>query len=271
MNPASPLPLDVRLMNWTAGLLLLGCAAALLWALGSWAARLPLFALTRVSVGGELARVDAARLRSQVAPALAGNFFTVDLQRVRRAFEQVPWVKSVQVQRIFPHALQVRVQEQQAAALWGEEGAEALVNPEGEVFHADVSAVEDEALVRLVGPKEQAGPMLAMLRQLVPALAPLDSRVQTLALSAHGSWHVQLDSGAALELGSGEAPLLLARVRRLAATLAQVAHGQQRSLAQLQYADLRYPNGYALRLKGVNTLGGDAPSAPRAAPKNHRG
>jgi len=111
MSEALRLPVDVRLMNWTTAVLLLGCAVAFMLVLGSWMSRLPLFALTKVTVDGELARVDTVALRTKVTPVLVGNFFTMDLQAVRRAFEQVPWVRSVQVQREFPHALRVRVRE----------------------------------------------------------------------------------------------------------------------------------------------------------------
>lgn len=274
MSEALRLPIDVRLMNWTAAVLLLGCAVALVLALGSWMARLPLFALTQVTIDGELARVDTARLRADVAPALKGNFFTMDLQAVRRAFEQVPWIRSVQVQRHFPHALHVRVHEQDAAALWGEAGSETLVNREGEVFEANPAAVEDERLARLVGPRDQSARMLAMLGALAAPLKPLQAPVESLALSAHGSWRVRLDNGAALELGTGEAPALRARLRRLTDTLGGVAERQGRRITQLEYADLRYANGYALRLQGVTTMSGDAPHpapARRPATNNHRG
>lgn len=274
MSEALRLPVDVRLMNWTTAVLLLGCAVAFMLVLGNWMSRLPLFALTKVTVDGELARVDMTVLRTKVTPVLVGNFFTMDLQAVRSAFEQVPWVRSVQVQREFPHALRVRVREQDAAALWGEADSGALVNREGEVFEADPAALEDERLARLVGPREQSAPMLAMLGQLAPALEPLQRPVESLALSAHGSWRVQLENGAALELGTGEAPVLLARLKRLTDTLAGVAQRQGRRVTQLEYADLRYANGYALRLQGVTTVSGDAPhpaAARRPASTNHRG
>jgi len=274
MSEALRLPVDVRLMNWTTAVLLLGCAVAFMLVLGSWMSRLPLFALTKVTVDGELARVDTVALRTKVTPVLVGNFFTMDLQAVRRAFEQVPWARSVQVQREFPHALRVRVREQDAAALWGEADSGTLVNREGEVFEADPAALEDERLARLVGPREQSAPMLAMLGQLAPALEPLQRPVESLALSAHGSWRVQLENGAALELGTGEAPVLLARLKRLTDTLAGVAQRQGRRVTQLEYADLRYANGYALRLQGVSTVSSDTPhpaAARRPAHTNHRG
>ena len=272
MSAAASLPIDVRLMNWVAAVLLLGCMAAFVLALGHWAARLPLFALTHVSVDGELSHVNVQVLQAEVAPSLTGNFFTVDLQAVRKAFEQVPWIQSVQVQREFPHTLHVRVRQQQAAAYWGEAGGETLVNREGEVFQADVGSLEDEHLVRLEGPAGASARMLAMFHRLAPALQPLGLPLESLRLSAHGSWRAVLAGGATVELGQGEAPELLQRLQRLTGTLTQIAQRQGRRIDQLEYADLRYANGYALRLKGVTTLSGEAPApARRAAPKNQRG
>ena len=114
--------------------------------------------------------------------------------------------------------------------------------------------------------------MLAMFHRLAPALQPLGLPFEALLLSAHGSWRAVLAGGAAVELGQGEAPELLQRLQRLTGTLTQIAQRQGRRIDQLEYADLRYANGYALRLKGVTTLSGEAPApARRAAPKNQRG
>lgn len=272
MSAPLPLPIDIRLMNWTAAVLLLGCVVAAVVVLGSWVAGAPVFALTRVSVEGELAHTSAAQLRADVGPRLAGNFFTVDLQAVRQAFEQLPWVKSARVQREFPGTLRVRLTEQRVVAYWGEPGGDALVNREGEVFEADASGLEDSGLPRLRGAPEQSAQMLAMLGQIAPALSALGAPIDTLTLSEHGSWRALLASGAQVELGSGDAPLLLTRARRLTDTLARVAQQQGRRIDQLEYADLRYASGYALRLKGVTTVSGDAPRlpAPRTSARNHQ-
>ncbi len=276
MNAAAlPLPLDIRLMNWTAAVLLLGCAAALLAALVLWAMRAPVFALKQVSVEGELVHASAPALRAAVAPRLQGNFFTVDLQAVRSAFEQVPWIRRARVQREFPGTLRVHLQEQQAAAFWGEPGGDQLVNREGEVFEAGPSDLEEQSLPRLRGTPEHSAELLRMVQQLAPALQPLGSGIDVLSLSAHGSWRARLASGAVVELGSGPADVVLARAQRLAATLARVAAQQGRRADQLEYADLRYASGYALRLKGVTTDGVQthhAPAAPhRPARNNQRG
>jgi cell division protein FtsQ len=248
------MPVDVRLMNVTAAVLFTGFALLLLGALGWWAVRHPLFAIGGISVQGEVTHNSAATLRANVTPQLAGNFFTVDLQRTRRAFESVPWVRQAEVRREFPNRLRVALQEHRAVALWGEDTASKLVNSEGEVFEANVGDVENDALPRLAGPDAHAPQVLAMYRALAPLFEPLDLSVETLELSGRGSWRVELDTGAELELGRGEVAEVAGRVQRFVQTLTQVTSRYERRPESLVSADLRYGDGYALRLRGVGTV-----------------
>ena len=266
MNHPLPLPLDVRLMQWTAQLLLWGCVLALLVAAGRWLARAPVFALTHVVVEGDLTHTSALALRAHVGPQLVGNFFTLDLNAARQAFEQLPWVRRAQVQRVFPGGLRVHLQEQQAAAYWGAMGSDTLLNRQGEIFEAETDDVEESQLPRLQGPAPRAAEMLQLLGQLQQVLAPLGSPIESLTLGEHGGWRATLVNGAVIELGSVDVPALLARAQRLADTLAQVAQQQGRRVDQLLAVDLRYASGYALRLPGVTALHGEAPSQPAATP-----
>jgi len=76
-----------------------------------------------------------------------------------------------------------------------------------------------------------------MYRRLQPLLQRLEFEIDTLHLSGRGSWRVDLDSGAALELGRGSEDEVLARSERFVRTLAQVT-GRYRQ--PLEYADLRH-------------------------------
>jgi cell division protein FtsQ len=207
-------------------------------------------------------RNNLATLRANAAPRLAGSFFTIDLSRSRRAFESVPWVRQAVVRRVFPDRLVVRLEEHRAAALWGSEaGSDKLVNTFGEVFQANPGDVEDDGLPTLQGPEGSAAQMLAMLERLGPLLAPLDARIETLTLSGRGSWRVELDSGARVELGRGSDADLVERTARFVRTFTQVAQRYQRPL---EYADLRHNGGYAVRLTGVSTT----PAAGDKTPRN---
>jgi cell division protein FtsQ len=248
-----PLPPDVRLMQSAAQALAVLAGIAIGAALVLWLVRLPVFALRSIAVDGEVARNSASTIRANAAPKLAGNFFTMDLQKARAAFEAVPWVRHAVVRRIWPNRLAVTLEEHRAAALWSaDDGNDKLVNNHGEVFEANLGDVEDDALPRFAGPEGSAPQMLALYRRLQPALQPLDEGdVERLALSGRGSWRAELDSGAAIELGRGSDDEVLARAERFVRTLRQVTEHYQRPL---QYADLRHPDGYAVRLKGVTTV-----------------
>lgn len=251
---ALPLPLDVRLMNITATVLFAGFALLLAGALGWWALRHPAFAIGGIVVQGDVTHNSVATLRANVAPKLRGNFFTVDLQKAREAFEAVPWVRRAVVKRQFPNKLRVVLQEHQAEAFWGADSESRLVNTYGEVFEANAGDVE-EAMPRLVGPEGSAAQVLALYRGVKPMMEKLDLGVEEVTLTRRGGWSLSLDSGANVELGRGTPEEVLARSQRFAATLTQVTAKYGRRPEALVTADLRHTDGYAVKLRGVTTTG----------------
>lgn len=254
---ALPPPLDVRLMNATASVLFTALGVLLLAALCWWALRHPAFALRGITVRGDVAHSSAATLRANVAPRLTGNFFTVDLAATRRAFEEVPWVRRATVRREFPNRLRVVLQEHQAVALWGDEGSSRMVNSHGELFEANAGEVDAEVLPRLAGPEGEAQQVLAMYRAVAPLFEPLELVAEELQLSGRGSWQLALDTGATVELGRGDVAEVLPRVQRFVQTLTQVSSRYGRRPEALVSADLRYGDGYAIRLRGVGTVAAD--------------
>ncbi|MDP1899059.1 MAG: cell division protein FtsQ/DivIB [Rubrivivax sp.] len=248
---ALPLPADVRLTHAVASAVYALAALGALAAGVLWLMRSPMFPIRAIQLDGELARNSVPTIRANATPRLAGNFFSADLQRGRAAFESVPWVRRAVVRRVWPDRLVVRLEEHRPAALWeGEEGSDQLVNSFGEVFQANLGDVEDDGLPRFAGPAGTAGQMLALYRRLQPVFERLAQGVERMQLSGRGSWRVELDSGATVELGRGSEDEVVARTERFARTLTQVA-GRWRQ--PLEYADLRHTDGYAVRLRGVST------------------
>jgi len=247
-------PIDVKLMNATATVLLLGALVLGLVALVQWTARQPLFDIRGISVVGDVVHNNDVTLRANLAGKIEGTFFTVDLNATKAAFEAVPWVRKAMVRREFPNRLRVVLQEQQAAAYWGDESDSRLLNNFGEVFEANVGEVDRDDMPRLEGPVEQAGQILGMYHTLAPLLAPFDMTLDQLTLTKRGSWRMQTDAGGVVELGRGTAEEITQRVQRFIGTVAQVAKEYGRTVDAVEQADLRYTEGYALRLRGVTTL-----------------
>jgi len=261
--PVGALPADVRAMNAIAGLLFTLAALVLLASAGAWIARRPQFALGSVRLEGDLQRNSISTVRANALPHLKGNFFTLDLAKAREAFEQVPWVRRATVRRLWPDKLVVTLEEHQPVALWaGDENSDKMVNSHGEVFEANVGDVEDDSLPEFAGPDGTSAQVLAMYHRLLPVFRQLDVEVTSLQLSGRGSWKVELDSGASVELGRGTEEEVSERTARFVRTVPQVL---RRFRAPLESADLRHAEGYAVKLKGVAIAADAKPAAQQPA------
>jgi cell division protein FtsQ len=259
MNSTVATPLDVKLMNMTT--LVLGVAFVVLGVVAAarWVSRLPAFDIQGILIHGDVSHNNSNTLRANVAPRLNGTFFTVDLARVRSAFESVPWVRRAVVRKDFPNRLRVELQEHQAVAYWGGDSEVLLLNSFGEVFEANVGEVEQDMLPRLNGPEGQAADVLAMYRALQDLFEATELPIEQLELSTGGSWRIHLESGALIELGRGTTSDVSARAQQFLKTLTQVTSRYGRQPKAVESADLRHQNGYAIRLRGVSTVVADGP------------
>lgn len=239
-------------MNTTTTLLLALLSLGLLALLLNWVTRLPAFAIEAIRVEGAINRISLSTIRTHAVPKLMGNFFTLDLTLGQQAFESVPWVRRAVLRRVWPDRLAVQLEEQRAVALWGwGDDSSSIVNHFGEVFEANLGDVEDERLPTLHGPQGSSARVLAMYREVGTLLAALGTQVERLTLSERGSWHVNLDNGAEIELGRGSDGDVLARTERFVVTVTPLIEQYKRPL---QYADLRHHDGYALRLREFSTI-----------------
>ena len=258
---SQPLPIDIRLMNAVTGLLVLALVTLVAVTGLRWFARQPVFAIRAIQIEGDMARNNAATLRANALPRLTGSFLSMNLQNSRAAFESVPWVRHAVLHRAWPMQLRVSLEEHKPAAYWEAkaDGADAdsdasvdrqLVNSFGEVFQANLGDVEDDDLPTLSGPQGSAAQMLRMWQLLGAQLQPLDETVERLDLSGRGSWRATLDKGEVIEIGRGEEAEVLARFNRFVRSLSQIT---ARNHAPLLFADLRHPDGFAVRLRGIST------------------
>lgn len=248
---AAPLPWDIRLMNGAASALFVVAGCALVAATLLWLARSPWLNIRAIQLEGELDRNSVATIRANATPRLHGNLLSIDLERARDAFEAVPWVRQATLRRVWPDRLAVQLVEHRPVALWqGDDGNARLVNDHGEVFEANLGDVEDDALPEFSGPDGSAAQLLSLYRRLEPMFVLHKMQPVALQLSGRGSWSLELDSGASVRLGRGSEDELAERAERFLRTVSQVTERFQRDL---EYADLRHADGYAVRLRGITT------------------
>jgi len=234
------------LLNLLADVLFLGSIIVFVYASVVTVVRLPLFPLKQVFVAVPLKQVTLAQIEYAAQSSLTGNFFTVNLDGVRGAFEKLPWVRKTSVRRRWPDGIELSIEEHVAAARWRNSDEESrLVNDQGEVFAAALPA-DQPPLPMFGGPEGSSAPMLARYREFTELLAPLGRVTRSVMLSARQAWQLRLDDGLVLELGRDQAKHPLhERLQRFAGIYREV---QKRAKSSIAAIDMRYPNGFALRL-----------------------
>jgi len=243
-----------RLLNLAANVLI-GIALTLFCYAGlQLLLRSPLFPLKEVVVRGELKNADREEIANSL-DGVGGNFFAADMAAVRGRLEQVAWVRRVEARRVWPDRIEVRLEEHVAFARWGQvEGdlrSTGLVNTHGEPFAAGMAAAAQAGLPLFAGPAGTEGEVSRRYRRFVELLAPLHAAPERVVLTPRHAWQLRLDTGLQLELGRDGAEPVEQRLERFVA--AYPASLGQLGRSRFERVDLRYPNGFALRIPGLKS------------------
>jgi cell division protein FtsQ len=242
------------LLNRAASILF--AAAVLLIAYGAtWTVvRMPVFALREVQVTGQGLHVTRAQVDAIVKTELKGTFFTLNLPQMRSAFEKLPWVREVNLKRRWPSRLEVAVVEHVPLARWGNV---ALVNTHGEVF----DAAYDGKLPVFNGPSGTSKEIAIQYDYFRRHLAAINAAPVMVQMTPRRAWQVRLEGGPTLELGREDVEARLARYMQV----------YERTVGALkrriEYVDLRYANGFAVRITGLEGEPADAGRAAKPAAK----
>ena len=240
---------------------LFGCALLLvLWGGMKLVVESPLFLLRTIRVEGELKHVTRADVVDALQGKLAGTFFSMDIEAVRALFETIPWVRRAEVRRLWPDRLEVRMEEHMPLARWGQPEDGRLVNSFGEVFNIgqsddvhDLPGNGKPELPQFSGP---IGTSVDVMRNYVlfrDMLAPIQLHPRAEVLSPRYGWQLRLSNGMTMQLGRNS------EKERIADRLARFVLVYPKTLAplsrRLDYVDLRYANGLALRVPGMSDTG----------------
>jgi cell division protein FtsQ len=232
---------NASLLRGIANALIALSVLAVLYGVINYAVHLPgLFPLHNVRLSATPQRVDATDVLQVIRTEVQGNFFTVNIERLRKSMEKLPWVRSVSIRREFPYRLIVQLEEHQALARWNNH---ALVNQQGEVFVAR----SEQVLPNFSGPDGTATEMTQHYTNFNQQLAALNLQAGQITLSPRRAWELRLSNGMVLELGREDLQQRLARfVAAYPSSLKTEDRGQSTE-GRVAYVDLRYRNGFAVR------------------------
>ncbi|MGJ8620424.1 MAG: cell division protein FtsQ/DivIB [Methylophilaceae bacterium] len=222
------------LLNWFANLFFAISVVLFIYGLLYVFVHLPILPIREVKVIGATEHVNHEQVQLIVDAHLKGNFFTLDLVKTREAFEKLPWARSVSVRRRWPDALNVEIEEHIALARWGDI---ALVNTRGELFHA----ASDANLPMFYGPGDGVKEVTKQYAGFSKILNRAEIKVTQITLSPRRAWEIKTDKNMIISLGRLD---MAPRLSKFATVYESVLSHLN---ADIKYADLRYPNGFAVR------------------------
>lgn len=224
-----------QLLRTIANILLFVSGIMLLYSAGLWISYSSYFPVREVRVEGELGKISAEQVRFVAENELKGMFLTVNLEVTRQSFEKLPWVRRATVRRRWPDRLEVTLEEHQAIARWGDHH---LLSIRGERFEA----TGDDRLPKVIGPSGSEKEVAARLVRFTDILASAELKPIELKMAARQAWEVRLQNGILLRLGRVSVEERLQRfTQQWVQTLSSLPQ-------KIEYVDLRYPNGFAVRL-----------------------
>jgi cell division protein FtsQ len=174
----------------------------------------------------------------------------VDLQAVRHAVEQVGWVRSARIVRLFPDTIVIAVTQRQTLAVWQHAGHTLVVDSDGQpIPEADPGRFPDLPLIVGDGANAQVSAILPILRnhpavmQRVEALVRVDGR----------RWDLRTRDGGLIQLPAFGEDSALIQLDQL---------DQKSRILELGFEriDLRDPEMVAVRPRDAT------PAPPAAAP-----
>jgi cell division protein FtsQ len=238
-------------LNRTSDLLMAVAGLIVLYSVIRFAIVQPVFAMREIRIDGSTRHVTLEQVEAIAQRDVRGTFFTLDLARLRGSFEKLPWVRKVDIRRSWPDRIDVAIEEHQPLARWGDL---ALVNSQGEVFEA----AYDANLPVFVGPagtSREVAVQYELLRREFASIGRVPVHVQ---LSQRRAWRVRLDDGMTLEIGR---ELVKSRLTRFLSAYPRTLAPLNR---HIDYVDLRYANGFAVRIPELASAKTE-PIRPRAA------
>ena len=242
-----------RISNVLVALAVLLAVYAAVWHV----VHLPQLALRELRITGDAGHVTRAQVEAIVKSELTGTFFTMNLPRMRAAFAKLPWVREASLRRRWPATLEVAIVEHVPLARWG---TTALVNTHGEVF----DAAYDGKLPIFNGPSGTSKEIAIQYDFFRRQLAPIEAKPVMVQMTPRRAWQVRIENGPTIELGREDVEARLARYI--------VVH--ERSVGALKrridYVDLRYANGFAVRIPGLKGEPEAGAAKPVAKPKTKR-
>ncbi|APO75384.1 cell division protein FtsQ [Rhizobium etli 8C-3] len=140
------------------------------------------------------------------------SLVALDVDAARRKIVKLPWVESVEVRKIYPKTIEVKLKERQAYAIWQHGQELSLIERNGSVI-APLRDNKFSTLPLVVG--RDAESAAASLEGEFSKWPDITTRVKAYVWVSGRRWDLHMDNGVVVKLPSEDVDQALARLSKL--------------------------------------------------------
>lgn len=210
-----------------------------------------------VRVEGPLSVAEQQAIRRVVSESLEPGILSLDLEDLGRRIRSLSWPRTVQVRRVWPDGLAIRVEKESVVAAWGDGG---YLNSAGKVVKLAEGSEGVPTLSTSMAPPRRA---MEVYQMLASRLQPRGFRIVRLEENELGEWLLTLERGVTVALGNEAVGPRLGRFVRA------WERGLNARADEIAHVDTRYGNGVAVRWTG-RPMSPDAEESGSGEPSHTR-
>lgn len=195
------------------------------------------FAVEDLKISGNV-QTSEIEIFQQLGLDGSTSLLSLDIEEVRQRLAKMPWIADVEVQKVYPKTVEVRLKEREAFGIWQHGTELALIEKSGSVI-APLRDNKFASLPLFVG--RDAETAAASFFEELQSWPEIRERVRAYVRIAGRRWDLHLDNGIVVKLPEDDLNKALYRLSRL--------DGEQQVLSRdVAAVDLRLPDRTTVRL-----------------------
>ena len=192
-----------------------------------------------INVSGDLKRVSTKSIENNTKNLLKKGFLSFNASEVKKKLETMDWVQSVEIIRIWPNKIDIRIVEESLLGIWNND---LILNSSGKLYVVDKRSVP-ENIPQLNGPKGSERDVMNLFIKIDTLLTGRGLYLEALTLDVRGSWSFTIKPKIEIKLGKTE---IDQKLERFFLALDQTLLAK---INKVSYIDLRYSEGLAVAWK----------------------
>ena len=195
--------------------------------------------VTSIKIQGDFKRVSNKRVDSILSELMNQGFLTINQSKYKNRLENIDWVKSVRINKVWPNKINVLLIEDDVVGLWNKK---LLLNSSGELYNLDQRVVPKE-LIQFFGPDDRVNDVYERFNLYNDELVARGILIEKIELNLRGSWEITIRPSIKIKLGEKDTQ------ERFERFLTIWDQSLLENFELISYIDLRYTEGFVIKRK----------------------